>query len=59
MAAECAVIAKMLDIPDIGENNKNMIVVKPKSSNSIANAIVDLVKNKELRKYYSKRSIYN
>ena len=58
MAAECAVIATNVGcIPDIGENNKNMIIVKPKSSNSIANAIVDLVKNKELRENIAQKGL--
>ena len=42
MAAECAVIATNVGcIPDIGENNKNMKIVNPKSSSSIANAILE------------------
>ena len=58
MAAECSLIATNVGcIPDIGIDNINMLIVNPKNSDEIANAIINLVNNLELRQNISKRGL--
>tara|TARA_B100000886_G_scaffold340036_1_gene307586 strand:- start:14697 stop:15767 length:1071 start_codon:yes stop_codon:yes gene_type:complete len=55
MAAECSLIATNVGcIPDIGRDNKNMIIVNTKDSIGIEKGILKLAKDKEFRTRISK-----
>lgn len=50
MAARCSIVATNVGcIPDIGVNNKNMIVTAPKDYKNMEKAILRLIENKDLR----------
>ena len=56
MAAGKAVIATNVDgIPEIVKNNANAILVKPRDSNALAEAIKKLLEDKELRERFGKK----
>jgi glycosyltransferase involved in cell wall biosynthesis len=51
MSSKLPVIATNVDgIPEIIENGKTGILITPKNSTSIENAIISLIQNEELRK---------